>query len=207
MEISLPVTLAVLGAAVLHASWNVLVKSGADKELETINIAIGSGLVALAAALFLPAPARASWPWVAASAVVHILYFIFLAGAYRWGELSYTYPVMRGGGPIIVALVGALGLGELLLPHQTLGVLLICAGILAFASGRHDRRATAFALANAVVIAAYTLIDGQGARLSAAPVSYTLWFFVANGLVIALYGWLHRGPAVATYFRTTWKRA
>ena len=207
MEISLPVTLAVLGAALLHASWNVLVKSGADKELETFNVAIGSGLVALAVALFLPAPARSSWPWLAGSAVVHILYFIFLAGAYRWGELSYTYPVMRGGGPMLVALVGALVLGEVLPLHATIGILLICAGILAFASGRHDRRATAFALANAVVIAAYTLIDGQGARLSAAPVSYTLWFFVANGLVIALYGWLRRGPAVATYFRTTWKRA
>src|SRR5437764_536324 len=96
MEISLPVTLAVLGAALLHASWNVLVKSGADKELETINIALGSGLVALALALFLPPPARASWPWVAGSAVVHILYFAFLAGAYRWGELSYTYPVVGG---------------------------------------------------------------------------------------------------------------
>src|ERR671934_2686649 len=107
MEISLPVTLAVLGAALLHATWNVLVKAGRDKELETINIAIGSGLVALIAALFLPAPARASWPWLAASAAVHILYFVFLAGAYRWGELSYVYPVMRGGGPMIVAATGA----------------------------------------------------------------------------------------------------
>src|SRR5438067_10350629 len=184
MEITLPVTLAVLGAALLHASWNVLVKSGADQELETINIAVGSGLVALIAAPFLPAPAPASWPWVAGSAVVHILYFIFLAGAYRWGELSYTYPVMRGGGPMIVALVGAAALGEVLPLHEMLGVLLICAGIFAFASGRHDRRATAFALANAVVIAAYTLIDGRGARASGAPASYTMWFFTANGVVI-----------------------
>ena len=207
MEISLPVTLAVLGAALLHASWNVLVKSGADKELETVNIAIGSGLVALVIALFLPAPAPASWPWVAASAVVHILYFVFLAGAYRWGELSYTYPVMRGGGPMIVALVGALALGELLPFHATVGVLFICVGVLAFASGRHDRRATAFALANAVVIAAYTLVDGQGARLSEAPASYTLWFFIANGVVIAIYGWLRRGRAVNVYFASTWKKA
>src|SRR5919201_338894 len=131
MEISLPVTLAVLAAALLHASWNVLVKAGADKELETINIAIGSGLVAPIAALFLPAPARASWPWVAASALVHILYFVFLAGAYRWGELSYTYPVMRGGGPMIVAVIGALALGEILPFKETIGVLFICAGILA----------------------------------------------------------------------------
>ena len=207
MEISLPVTLAVLGAALLHASWNVLVKSGADKELETFNIAIGSGLVALVVALFLPAPARASWPWVAGSAVVHILYFVFLAGAYRWGELSYAYPVMRGGGPMIVALVGALVLGEVLPLHATIGVLFICAGILAFASGRHDSRATGFALANAVVIAAYTLVDGKGARLSEAPASYTLWFFVANGVVIAIYGWLRRGRAVNAYFITAWKKA
>jgi drug/metabolite transporter (DMT)-like permease len=207
MEISLPVTLAVLGAALLHAAWNVLVKSGADKELETVNIAIGSGLIAFISAPFLPAPAPASWPWVAGSAVVHILYFVFLAGAYRWGELSYTYPLMRGGGPMLVALVGALALGEVLPPGQTLGILLICAGILAFASGRHDRRATAFALGNAVVIAAYTLIDGQGARLSAAPLSYTLWFFAANGVVIAIYGWLRRGRAVSAYFLDNWKRA
>jgi drug/metabolite transporter (DMT)-like permease len=207
MEISLGVTLAVLGAALLHASWNVLVKSGADKELETINIAIGSGLVALAAALVLPAPARASWPWVAASAAVHILYFIFLAGAYRWGELTYTYPVMRGGGPMIVAMIGALVLGEVLPLHQTLGVLFVCAGILAFASGRHDRRATGFALANAVVIAAYTLIDGQGARASGAPASYTMWFFIANGVVIFAYGVSRRGRAVGSYWRTHWPRA
>src|SRR5919197_1708404 len=201
MEVSLPVTLAVLGAALLHATWNVLVKAGGDKELETINIAIGSGLLALIAALFLPAPARAAWPWVAGSALVHILYFIFLAGAYRWGELSYTYPMMRGGGPMIVAIVGALALGEVLPLHETLGILLICAGIFAFAAGRHDRRATTFALANAVVIAAYTLIDGQGARASQAPASYTMWFFTANGVVILGYGLARRGAAVGTYWR------
>src|SRR5256714_10208360 len=207
MEISLPVTLAVLGAALLHATWNVLVKSGADRERETINIAVGSGFVALIAAPFLPAPAPASWPWVAGSAVVHILYFIFLAGAYRWGELSYTYPVMRGGGPMIVAVIGALALGEVLPLGETLGVLLSCAGIFAFASGRHDRRATWFAIGNAVVIATYTLIDAQGARLSGAPVSYTLWFFAVNGAVILVYGLARRGAAVPGYLRSGWKRA
>jgi len=208
VDISLPVTLAVLGAALLHASWNVLLKSGDDKELETISIAVGSGLLGLVVAPFVPAPASASWPWLAGSAIVHILYFVFLAGAYRYGELSYTYPVMRGGGPMIVALVGALALGEILPMKETLGVVLICAGILAFASGRHDPRATAFALANAVVIATYTLIDGQGARASGAPVSYTLWFFAANGLVILLYGFARgRAAAMGTYFRTKWPRA
>ena len=208
MDISLPVTLAVLGAALLHASWNVLLKSGDDKELESISIAVGSGAVALVAAPFFSAPSAASWPWLVGSALVHILYFVFLAGAYRWGELSYTYPVMRGGGPMIVALVGAIALGEILPMKETVGVLLICAGVLAFAAGRHDRRATGFAIANAVVIATYTLIDGQGARISGAPVSYTLWFFAANGVVLLVYGWTRgRGAAMATYARTRWPRA
>ena len=208
MDISLPVTLAVLGAALLHASWNVLLKSGGDKELETMSIAIGSGLIGLVVAFVFPAPAPASWPWLAGSAIVHILYFVFLAGAYRWGELSYTYPVMRGGGPMIVALVGAIALGEILPMKETLGVALICAGILAFAAGRHDPRATGFAIANAVVIAAYTLIDGYGARASGAPVSYVLWFFAANGVAFVVYSVARgRGPAIAGYFRTRWPRA
>ena len=195
------VTAAVLGAALLHAGWNVMVKSGADKELESYTIAASSGLIALLLLPFLPLPAAAAWPWVAASVAVHILYFICLAGAYRWGELSYVYPVMRGGGPLIVAVAGALALGEVLPPKETLGVLLISAGILAFASGRHERRATLFAIANAAVIAAYTLIDAQGARLSQAPVSYTLWFFALNGLAVSFFAIWRRAGAFPRYLR------
>ena len=207
MEISLPLTLAVLGAALLHAGWNALVKASADKRLDTVAVSAGAGLIALAIAPWLPAPAPESWPWLAGSAAVHILYFLFLAGAYRHGELSYAYPVMRGGGPMIVALVGALALGEVLPLSQWLGVLMICAGILGFASGSHDRRSTFFAVANAVVIAAYTLIDGQGARASGAPVSYTLWFFIANGVVITAVGLAQRGREVPAYLRAHWGRA
>src|SRR3970282_1853493 len=170
MELTLRVRLAVLGAALLHAGWNALVKASEDKQLDTFAVAASSGLLALALAPFLPVPAPASWPWLAGSAAVHILYFVFLAGAYRWGELSYVYPVMRGGGPMIVAATGVLAFREVLQLNEWLGVLLICAGILAFASGAHDRRATWFALANAVVIGAYTLIDAAGPRASAGAV-------------------------------------
>jgi drug/metabolite transporter (DMT)-like permease len=203
----LGVTLAVLGAALLHATWNALVKGSSDKQLDTVAVSAGAGVIAFLLIPFLPWPAQPSWPWLAASAVVHILYFVFLAGAYRFGELSYTYPVMRGGGPMIVAIVGALTLGEILPWMQSAGVLLICAGILGFASGAHDRRATIFALANAVVIAAYTLIDAQGARASAAPVSYTLWFFAANGIVITAIGIATRRRAVPEYLKRHWWRA
>ena len=206
MELSLPVALAVLGAALLHAVWNALVKASEDKQLDTYLVAAGSGLLALLLLPFLEPPAAASWPWLAASAAVHILYFVFLAGAYRWGELSYVYPMMRGGGPMIVAASGALVFGEVLRSTEWLGLLLVCSGILAFAAGRHDRRATLFALANAAVIGCYTLIDGAGARASGAPVSYTLWFFAANGAVITTMGLAQRGAAVPAYFRRHWLR-
>ena len=207
MDISLPVTLAVLGAALLHATWNALVKASEDKGLDSVAIAAGSGVMALAVAPFLPVPAPASWPWMAGSATVHILYFLFLAGAYRWGELSYSYPIMRGGGPLIVAVVGALALGEVLPWAETFGVLLISAGILAFAHGSHDRRATWFAVGNSVVIAAYTIIDSQGARASGAPVAYTAWFFVLNGIVITGLALAQHGAKVPAYFRRFWLRS
>jgi drug/metabolite transporter (DMT)-like permease len=207
VELTFPVTLAVLGGALLHAAWNALVKSSADKQLDTLAVAIGSGALALIAAFWFAPPARESWPWLAGSAAVHILYFAFLAGAYRWGDLSYVYPVMRGGGPLIVALAGTAVFGEVLGANHWAGVALICAGILLLAQGSHDRRATAFAIANAVVIAAYTLIDAKGARASGAPLSYVLWFFAANGLVIGAVGTLQRRQDLGPYLRLKWPRA
>ena len=207
MDLSLPVAAAVLGAALLHASWNGIVKASADKQLDSFAVAVGSGVLAIFVAPWLPVPAPASWPWLAGSALVHILYFVFLAGAYRWGELSFAYPVMRGGGPLIVALCGASVFGEVLSATHWTGVALICLGILALASGSHDRRATYFAVANAVVIAAYTLIDAKGARLSGAPVSYAAWFFAANAVVIGGLGILQRGKDLPGYYRRFWPRA
>jgi drug/metabolite transporter (DMT)-like permease len=207
VEISLSLTLAVLGAALLHAGWNALVRASADKQLDSIAVAAGGGALAALALPWMAAPAAASWPWLAASTVVHIVYFAFVAGAYRYGELSYVYPIMRGGGPMIVAAVGVLAFGEILPWAETLGVVMICVGILGFAAGAHDRRATAFALANAVVIAAYTLIDAQGARLSEAPVAYTFWFFLLNAFAVGGFGMLSRGMAVPRYVVRYWPRA
>jgi drug/metabolite transporter (DMT)-like permease len=206
MELTLPVTLAVLGAALLHASWNALLKSSTDKQLDTVAISVGAGIVGVAVAVWLPFPAREAWPWLAASALVHIAYFALLAGAYQHGELSYAYPIMRGGGPVIVALCGAAVFGEILGPLQSLGVALVAIGIVGFAYGRHDRRATAFALGNAAVIGAYTLIDAKGVRLSGSPVAYTMWFFAANAVVIYAFAGSRRGAEVHRYLRRYWPR-
>jgi len=210
MEMSALVTAAVLAAALLHASWNALLKSSADKLLDTVAISLGGALIGLLVAPFLPAPSAASIPWLLGSTLLHILYFAFLAGAYRWGDLSFTYPIMRGGGPMLVALAGVTLLDETLAPQQWLGLALVVAGILAFAVVRQAAatrfgKALAFALANAAVIAAYTLVDAQGARVSGSPVAYTLWFFVANGVVLWLWAGARRGAEVPRYMRARWK--
>ena len=206
MELTLPVTLAVLGAAFLHACWNALLKSSSDKQLDTVAISVGAGVVGLAVAIWLPPPARESWPWLAASAAVHIAYFAFLGSAYHWGELSYAYPIMRGGGPVLVALCSAAVFGEKFGAVRSLGVGVVCAGIVAFAYGRHDRRATFFALGNAVVIAAYTLIDARGVRASRSPVAYAMWFFFAQALAVYAFAGLRRGREVPRYLVRNWPR-
>lgn len=206
MELTLPVTLAVLGAALLHAGWNALLKRSADKQLDTVAITLGAGVVGLVVAAFIPLPDRAAWSWLAASALVHIAYFALLAAAYHHGELSYAYPIMRGGAPVIVALSAAAIFAEALTPGQALGVAFICMGIAAFAYGRHDRRATFLALANAGVIAIYTIIDAKGVRASGNPVAYAMWFFALNALCIYAYAGLRRGREVPLYLATHWRR-
>ena len=212
MQISLPVTLAMLAAALLHAGWNALLKSSPDKALENVALAASRGTLALAIVPWLPLPAPAAWPWIAASVAVHVAYFWALAGAYRWGDLSFAYPIMRGGAPALVALAGAAVFGELLPAGQAAAVALICAGILGFATvGRGEpaavRRALAFALGNAAVIATYTLIDARGVRLSGAPVSYAMWFFVANSVVQLAFGLTKRAREVPPYLARHWARA
>jgi len=202
-----------LGAALLHAGWNAMLKSSPDKALENFALAVSRGVIALAIVPWLPLPAPAAWPWIAASVAVHVAYFWALAGAYRWGDLSFTYPIMRGGAPALVALAGFAVFDERLPGAELAAVALICAGILGFAAGARGepaaaRRALLFALGNALVIAAYTMIDARGVRVSAAPVSYAMWFFVANSVVQVALGLAdRRRREVPAYLARHWPRA
>src|SRR2546423_15723851 len=96
----LGITLAVLGAALLHATWNALVKGSSDKQLDTVAVSAGAGVIAFLLIPFLPWPAQASWPWLAGSAGVDIPLFVVLSRAYLLGEVSFTFPVKRGGGAV-----------------------------------------------------------------------------------------------------------
>ena len=106
--LSLGITLAVLAAGFLHASWNALLKSapGGDPLLDTAAVVAGSALCGLAVIPFVAPPDPTAWKFAAASALVHFAYYVTLAQAYRTGDLSFAYPLMRGTAPLLVALLG-----------------------------------------------------------------------------------------------------
>jgi drug/metabolite transporter (DMT)-like permease len=209
-ELSGGVALAVLAAGFLHALWNALLKSaGGEPALDTASIAAGATVVCAPLLPFVPLPAREAWPFLLASIAVHIGYYATLAAAYRRGDLSFAYPLMRGVAPLLVAFAGIVVLGEIPRATAVAGIGLISAGVILiarFAGGRHALAALAFALANAAIIAAYTLVDGAGARVAGNAWSYAFWLMFLEG--IPFVGWVarrHRGRATA-YLLRRWRR-
>jgi drug/metabolite transporter (DMT)-like permease len=211
VELSLGVTLAVLGAGLLHASWNALLKSsgGGDPLLDTATVVAGSTLCSIVALPFVPIPLAVSWPFALASVFIHFAYYLTLAQAYRTGDLSFAYPLMRGTAPLLVTVLGILFLRELPSAQVSLGILLISAGIfaIAFAQRRHHPRAAVWwALANAAIIAVYTLVDGAGARASGNALAYVLWLTFVEGVVFLVWIRGYRGAQATAYVRAQWRR-
>lgn len=199
----------VLLGALLHASWNAIVKAGSDKQLGAALISAGAGLTAVPFLPFLPLPAPAAWPFVAASALLQFTYFQLVAGAYRAGDIGLVYPLMRGVAPLLVALTSSFVIGEHLSPGATLGVITICAGILTLAleARRGSSKAILLALANATVIATYTFVDGLGARKAGNAISYTLWMSLLPPILLFGWAFYSRGAAtVVSYVRKEWWR-
>jgi drug/metabolite transporter (DMT)-like permease len=176
-HLSSGVLAAVLGAAALHALWNSLVKSASDKFLSSAVVAIWCGLIAVLVALVLPRPASAAMPFIIASAIIHIVYFMLVGQLYRNADLSVAYPIMRGLAPLIAAIIALVTLGEAPAPIASLGVAALVAGVLAMgasglAHGRIDRPTIIVALVNSAVIAVYSVIDGEGARISGSGAAF-----------------------------------
>jgi drug/metabolite transporter (DMT)-like permease len=199
--LTLAVSSAVLFAALLHAAWNAMLKGGRDVLLDTAAIIGYAGLVMLPFLFVVPVPARDSWPYLGASMAAHAAYYALMINAYRTGDLSLVYPLMRGVAPLVTAVLGIAWLGEMPAALAWAGMLLISAGVvlLALRSAGHApaRAAVGYALANALVIAGYSLIDGTGARLAGSAWSYVVWLFVLDA--IPFLGWLaaSRGRSLA----------
>ncbi len=204
MTLTWGVIAAVLFGALLHASWNALVKSSTDKSLDTALIHLLGSFIGLPLLAVVGVPPAAAWPYIATSVVIHIGYYIALTGAYRHGDLGLTYPLMRGVAPVLVALSATLTVGEHLSPLAWAGVLGVCAGTMVLGLSPHalqQPKGVAFALANAVIIAVYTVVDALGARTAVqaggSAVQYVALLFVFDGWPFALIVLRQRGFATA----------
>lgn len=210
MELTLGVTLAVLGAALLHAAWNAMIKSGRDVLLDTAIVALGSGAVVLPFLPLVAPPERAAWPYLGASSVIHIGYFFSLVGAYRAGDLSHGYPIMRGVAPLLVAASALTWFGEAPSPATWAGIALICGGVLSLGLAgfdwKHSRAATGWALANAAIIACYTIVDATGVRAAGGAERYVLWMFMVMGLPFVLIVLAIRRGAFVQHAARHWRR-
>lgn len=194
---SLGIILLILSAAVLHATWNVIVKGGENKLFETAINALGGGLATMFFLPFLPLPDPAAWPFLLLSCLFHLGYYFCISAAYKYVDLSYGYTIMRGCAPMMTALALSF-LGEPLPLAGWLGILLLCGGVLTLTtdslrSSGFQLKGTLAALGTSVVIMCYTLSDGFGARASGNGISYTCWIFflnifLLNGYVLARYG-------------------
>ena len=216
MALTWPIVLVVLFGAMLHAAWNALVKSSADKAVDNALVTVLAAAIALPVLLIVGLPARASWPYVAASLVIHIGYYVALTGAYKHGELGLTYPIMRGFAPLLVALASGSLIGESLSAAEWIGVVGITAGVALVGLAHpgealHHGKALAFAFANAGIIAAYTLVDGLGVRTSGDALRYAMLLFVFDGLAYPLLVWRQRNAEerreVMRYVRGRWPMA
>lgn len=202
------VTIAVLLAAAVHAGWNALIKRGSDPLFETTLIHAWVALPALFAIVLLPLPGPTAAACLAASTAVHCVYYHALAAAYRNGDLSFAYPIMRGSAPMFTALLAAALLHERPGALGWLGVAAVCAGVLAIGLARARdvdrdarRRSLGWALLTAATIVAYTLIDSTGARAAPTPWSYVAWLAALEGPVMFAFVLARHGRPLLDYAR------
>ena len=206
---SLGLTLLILLAAMMHAAWNALVKSSRDPLVELATLNLAGGIVSLPLLPALGLPGLAVAPYLAGNVLCHTAYYTLLLNSYSAGGLSLVYPIARGVAPLLVAALSIPLLGEPLGGRALLGVVLIAASIasLAFAGGRRDfrPRAVLLSLATGASIAAYTLVDGAGARRATNAISYIACLFVLDGFVLLPAVGLRRRGIALERMRAHWK--
>ncbi|MFJ9740459.1 EamA family transporter [Streptomyces sp. NPDC101166] len=198
------VTAAVLLAAVTHASWNAIAHRITDKLTGFALISGGGLLIGLALTPFAAFPAAGAWPYLLASAAVHIAYYALLMRSFRLGDFGQAYPIARGSAPLVVTVLAAVFAHEVPDGWAAAGVAVSCAGLTGVAlwglrGRRPDWAAIGAALATGLTIAAYTVIDGLGVRAAGSPLGYIAWLMAVQGTVLPLYAitrWRGRTPEV-----------
>ena len=178
-----------LTAALLHAGWNAMLRSGGDRFRAIVVMSAGSSLAALPWGLHVGVPVAAAWPMLLVSALLHVGYNLALVWAYKHGELGQVYPLARGAAPLLVTLSAAVFVGEHLPVAALFGICLVSVGILGLAGAKTGRAALLPAFVTSLFIAGYTVTDGLGARASHDPSGYAAWLSIVDGMPMLL---IHR---------------
>jgi drug/metabolite transporter (DMT)-like permease len=184
----------VLFSALLHASWNALLRAVDDRAGVLGAVSLAHALAGVVLISVSPIPDRASWPSIFISAVVHYGYYVLLFRAYRHGDLSQVYPISRGLAPAFVAISAYFLIGESLAPLGWAGLVLISGGICLLAlmrgAAQAQRSTIGLALLLGLCIGTYSVADGIGVREAGTATGYMGWLFLLEApvpLAIALH--------------------
>jgi drug/metabolite transporter (DMT)-like permease len=191
------VTAAVLCAAVTHASWNAIAHKITDKLVGFTLIAGGGTLIGLLMVPFVAIPAAGAWPYLLASAVIHVVYYMLLMTSFRLGDFGQAYPIARGSAPLVVTVLAAVFAHEVPDAWAAAGIGVSCAGLTGVAlwglrGRRPDWAAIGAALATGLSIAAYTVVDGLGVRASGSSLGYIAWLMAIEGVCVPAYALYRR---------------
>ena len=206
---TLPIFTTVLFAALLHAGWNVIVKSNADRLVSLTVLQTFMALMGLGMVFVFGFPGMHVWPFAVASGVLHLGYNLFLVRAYRHADLSVVYPIARGAAPLMTLLGSYFFTQDLVGLWMGAAVVILVAGLILTGLGNTspgaDPHALYYALGTACWIAAYTLVDGIGARNSGNALGFAGVIFVFDGLFIFVAALLMRGRGLVDGFAVNWK--
>jgi drug/metabolite transporter (DMT)-like permease len=202
------VVVAVLAAAITHASWNAIAHAIKDQLLSFTLISGGGALLGAVTACFVPLPAAEAWPYLIASAILHVAYMTLLMRSFTLGDFGQMYPIARGTAPLVVTVLAAVFVGERPDGWATAGVAVACAGLVGVAlwgiRGSQTRPhwpAITAALATGLAIAGYTTVDGVGVRASGTPLGYIAWLMILEGLAVPAYTLCRRRGQLAAQLR------
>ncbi|MCV6545923.1 MAG: DMT family transporter [Cohaesibacter sp.] len=180
--------IAVITAAALHAIWNAMVKGAGDTYVSLSAVMAGQTAIGLLLIPFYDVPDPASWAFIGWGLALHMGYQIFLLQSYKFGDLTQVYPIARGSAPLIVAGFSLVILGVEMSTMEWMAILVIGLGIMSLvlvrkADGLRNPKAGLLAFVTGCFIAAYSLVDGMGARQTQSAIAYYAWLTSMNGLL------------------------
>jgi drug/metabolite transporter (DMT)-like permease len=191
------VILVVLGAAVLHATWNAMAHGAPDRVAGLALFELAAGVIGLVGVLVMGLPPSGTWGFIVASALLHLAYLGGLLASYQLGQFSQMYPLARGTSPWVVAVVSIVVLHQQLAVLELAGVLLVSAGLIGLVfigrPGRSQVPALFAAIGTGLMIASYTVVDGVAVHKM--PVAtYMGWVFMLQGFAVPIAVLAWRGP-------------